>query len=288
MAHKVRKTTGSAQDDDVRQAVRERYKGLALKEAPCCGPGKSDTCGCGSYSAEDVSSIPSESLSVSAGCGNPTAIASLAEGMTVVDLGSGGGIDAFLSARKVGPKGKVYGIDATPEMIQRARKTARESGFENVEFRLGEIEHIPLPDDCADVVISNCVINLSPQKQQVFNESFRVLKPGGRLAVSDIVLLKELPQWLRDDMAAWSSCVSGAILEREYVDAIRKAGFVDVKVEDRVVYSDEQLRSLLSPAAPVFRGGEGADEGPRPRGREDLSGSVASCRVVALKPERTV
>ncbi|MGD9962505.1 MAG: methyltransferase domain-containing protein, partial [Thermoplasmata archaeon] len=167
MAHKIPKHAGTEHEDDVRSAVREHYKELALKEAPCCGSGKSTMCGCSLYSESEVGSIPSESASVSAGCGNPTAIAGLEEGMTVVDLGSGGGIDAFLSSKKVGPKGKVYGIDSTPEMIHRARKTARENGFDNVEFRLGEIEHMPLPDGCADVIISNCVINLSPQKQQV-------------------------------------------------------------------------------------------------------------------------
>ena len=281
MARKVRKPAEAESENEVRRAVREHYKELALQEKPCCGSGKSTMCGCGLYSDSELGVVPSESSSVSAGCGNPTAIAGLKEGMTVVDLGSGGGIDAFLSSKKVGPKGKVYGIDATPEMILRARKTARENGFDNVEFRLGEIEHIPLPDGCADVIISNCVINLSPQKQQVFDEAFRILRPGGRLAVSDIVLLKELPESLKADMAAWSSCVSGAVLEGEYIGAIEAAGFSDVKVEDRVVYSHEQLMAYITPQA-----GEGAPirSFSAQRGAEDLSGTVASYRITARKP----
>ena len=284
VAHKVRVPASSEKEDEVRHAVREHYKQLALKQTPCCGSDRSTMCGCGSiYSESDVSSLPSESVSVSAGCGNPTAIAGLKEGMTVVDLGSGGGIDAFLSSKKVGPKGRVYGIDATPEMIHRARKTARENGFDNVEFRLGEIEHMPLPDGCADVVISNCVINLSPAKQQVFDEAFRVLRPGGKLAVSDIILLKELPESLRNDMAAWSSCVSGAVLESEYIGAIEKAGFTKVEVEDRAVYTHEQLSAYIQDSdqgveATAVRSFSGKKD------RMDLSGTVASYRISAVKP----
>jgi arsenite methyltransferase len=276
MAHKVRKSSVGEREDEVRHAVREHYKELALKEVPCCGSDRSTMCGCGGlYPESDVSSLPQEAVSVSAGCGNPTAIAELKPGMTVVDLGSGGGLDAFLSSKKVGTEGRVYGIDATPEMIHRARRTARENGFDNVEFRLGEIEHMPLPDGCADVVISNCVINLSPEKQQVFDEAFRVLRPGGKLAVSDIVLLRELPDSLKGDMAAWSACVSGAVLEHEYLAAIESAGFEEVKVEDRVVYTDEHMRALVSPQSMVFR--SGSDGG-------DYSDLVASCRVTAVKP----
>jgi len=285
MARKVKKSTVANREDEVRSAVREHYKELALKEAPCCGSGKSTMCGCGLYAESDVSSLPSESLSVSAGCGNPTAIADLKAGMTVVDLGSGGGIDAFLSSKNVGSKGKVYGIDATPEMIHRARKTARENGFDNVEFRLGEIEHMPLPDECADVVISNCVINLSPQKQQVFDEAFRVLKPGGKLAVSDIVLLKALPESIRTDMAAWSSCVSGAVLEGEYLGAIKKAGFEKVKVEDRVVYTHEQLSSYIGGASDPDAQAKAVTSFSGGRDRMDLSGLVASYRITAWKPQ---
>lgn len=263
--------------DEVRGAVRERYGNLAKTQTSCCSSSE-PSCGCGAiYSQAQILSLPQDAIAVSAGCGNPTAIASLKPGMVVVDLGSGGGIDAFLSAKKVGSKGMVYGIDMTPEMIHRARKTARESGIENVEFRLGEIEHIPLDRSVADVVISNCVINLSPDKQQVFNEAFRVLKPGGRLAVSDIVLVSELPDEIRKNLAAWSSCVSGAVSEKEYIGAIKKAGFERVKVEDRVVYKHDQLADYL----------QGSDMADRPelRGR-NLSDLIASYRITAVKPKK--
>lgn len=260
-------------ETEVRKAVRERYTKLAVSEAPCCGGQDARMCGCGGlYPQAEIQSIPEAAISVSAGCGNPTAIAELKPGMTVVDLGSGGGIDVFLSARKVGPKGRAIGIDATPEMIHRARETAKETGYDNVEFRLGEIEHMPLEGGVADVIISNCVINLSPDKQQVFHEAFRVLKPGGRLAVSDIVLLKDLPEELRSDMGAWSHCVSGAVTEAEYTGAMRKAGFVKIKVEDRVVYTHEQLSDYVS-------SGESAKD------HGDLSDMVASYRITAIKPK---
>ena len=263
--------------DEIRGAVREHYGNLAKTGSSCCST-KESSCGCGGlYSQTEILSLPQDAIAVSAGCGNPTAIASLKPGMVVVDLGSGGGIDAFLSARKVGPKGLVYGIDMTPEMIHRARKTARETGIENVEFRLGEIEHIPLDAGVADVVISNCVINLSPDKQQVFKEAFRVLKPGGRLAVSDIVLISELPEDIRENLTAWSSCVSGAVSEKEYVGAMKNAGFEQIKVEDRVVYTHEQLSDYL-------KSYEYADR-PELRGR-NLSELIASYRITAVRPRK--
>lgn len=256
-------------EDGVRTAVRERYTKVALRGSSCCSSSNETMCRCGGlYPSEDASTLPSEALVASAGCGNPTAIAALESGMVVVDLGSGGGIDAFLASKKVGPGGRVYGIDATPEMVFRARKTARENGYDNVEFRLGEIEHIPLESSSADVVISNCVINLSPDKSRVFEEAFRILRPGGKLAVSDVVLLRPLPEELEGDMSAWSACVSGALLEEQYLAAIRGAGFEEVEVIDRVVYSDEQMRSYVSTA----------------HGTSDLSSLAASARVVAFKP----
>ncbi len=272
--HKKRSDRKSAPaENEVRRAVREKYTKLAVSERSCCGGEDARMCGCGGlYPQAEIMSIPDAAIAVSAGCGNPTAIAELKPGMTVVDLGSGGGIDVFLAAKKVGPKGRAIGIDATPEMIHRARETAAETGYENVEFRLGEIEHMPFEAATADVVISNCVINLSPDKEQVFREAFRVLKPGGKLAVSDIVLIKDLPEGLRHDMGAWSSCVSGAVTEAEYTGAMRRAGFVKVKVEDRVVYTHEQLTDYVS------SGGGAKDHG-------DLSETVASYRVTALKPK---
>ncbi len=261
-------------EEEIRRAVRSRYSRLAQSGQPCCDPGSS--CGCGSiYPQATISALPEDAIAVSAGCGNPTAIASLKPGMTVVDFGSGGGIDAFLAAKVVGPKGKVYGIDATHEMVLRARKTSRESGFENVEFRLGEIEHVPLESGVADVVISNCVINLSPDKEQVFREAFRILRPGGRIAVSDIVLLKALPEDVRSDLSAWSSCVSGAITEEEYIGAMKRAGFEKVKVEDRVVYRHEQLSGYLK---------ETSLSGDPQLKDMDLSNLVASYRITARKP----
>jgi arsenite methyltransferase len=272
-------STGSPVNEDaVRKAVRERYGALALTPSSCCGPKPETMCSCGDiYPKAEIVSLPSEAVAVSAGCGNPTAIASLKPGMTVVDLGSGGGIDCFLSAKKVGAKGKVYGIDATPEMIHRARKTARENGYDNVEFRLGEIEHMPLEAGIADVVISNCVINLSPNKQQVFNEAFRVLKPGGKLAVSDIVLLKDLPESIRKDMRAWSECVSGAVSEKEYTGAMSKAGFERIKVEERVIYTNEQLSDYLK---------DTDMSEPSKTAKIDLSDLVASYKISALKPRK--
>ena len=259
----------SPTEDEVRKAVRERYTRVALRDGSCCSSDVETMCRCGGiYASADLVSVPVEAQVASAGCGNPMAIADLRPGMVVVDLGSGGGIDVFLASKRVGPEGKVYGIDATPEMIFRARKTARENGFENVEFRLGEIEHMPLESGIADVVISNCVINLSPDKDQVFREAFRVLKPGGKLAVSDIVLLRELPDSLRKDMAAWSACVSGALLEEDYLASIARAGFVDVSVIDKQVYTEVQLSSYISSEDPD----------------KDLSSLVASAKVVAFKP----
>ncbi|MCU0852815.1 MAG: arsenite methyltransferase [Thermoplasmata archaeon] len=266
-----------ASSEDVRSAVRKRYGQLALNSAPCCGGETNTTCCTGIYPNADVISLPSEAIAVSAGCGNPTAIASLKPGMVVVDLGSGGGIDAFLSAKKVGKKGRVYGIDMTPEMINRARRTAKENGYDNVEFRLGEIEHMPLDAGVADVVISNCVINLSPDKEAVFREAYRVLKPGGKVAISDIVLLSELPDAVREDLGAWSHCVSGAVSEEQYIGAMRKAGFEKIKVEDRVVYSHEQLSGYLRETK--------LEEDPS-LAKIDLSRLVASYRISAVKPKK--
>ena len=181
------------------------------------------------YSAEELASIPEEAR-MGLGCGNPTALASLKEGEVVLDLGAGGGIDCFLASVAVGKDGKVIGVDMTPEMVSAARANAQKGGYENTDFRLGEIEHLPVADNSVDVVISNCVINLSPDKAQVFREGHRVLKPGGRVMVSDIVVNGDLPKHVRESMAAWAGCVAGASRKEEYLDTIRAAGFDDVEV----------------------------------------------------------
>jgi arsenite methyltransferase len=210
----------------------------------CCGPSDgsgSDCCGTGSasegqvsriaqlYQDTETSDLPATVTDVAFGCGNPTAIAALQPGQVVLDLGSGGGIDCFLAAKMVGETGKVYGVDMTPEMIALARKNAAKVGASNVEFRLGEIEHLPIGDASVDVIISNCVINLSPEKEQVFAEAFRVLKPGGRLQVSDIVWTKPVPDAIKNDMEEWAGCIAGALVEGDYLAKIRAAGFQDVQ-----------------------------------------------------------
>jgi len=259
-------------DEQVRGAIRRHYAELAKTESPCCGGPESAPCNCqGSAFTGKSSSPPSEAVSVGAGCGNSVELAKLEPGMTVVDLGSGGGLDIFMAAEVVGPNGKAIGIDATPEMVHRARETAEKHSIENVEFRLGEIEHIPLENESADVVISNCVINLSPDKEQVLKEAHRILRRGGRLAVSDMVLLRPLPEGLRHDLTAWAVCIGGAILEDEYLEIMKKVGFSDAKVEDRVVLSSDQLRTMLSCAGSLWSGAE------------ELSGLIASSRFSARK-----
>jgi arsenite methyltransferase len=230
--------------EEIKKAVREGYARIAKQGSSCCSSASS--C-CGStdlaqdisqsigYTEEELKTIP-EGANLGLGCGNPVALASLREGETVLDLGSGAGLDCFLAANKVGEKGRVIGVDMTPEMIERARENAREGNYANVEFRLGEIENLPAADNSVDVVISNCVINLVPDKRRVFKETFRVLKPGGRLMVSDIVLLKELPDVIKNSVEAYVGCLSGAILRDEYIDAIEAAGFQDVRIADETSF----------------------------------------------------
>ena len=223
--------------EDIRSVVRDRYAGTARQAGQGgCGCG----CGCGGasqseqlgYERSELEAIPAEA-DLGLGCGNPTALAGLKAGETVLDLGSGGGIDCFLAARRVGPAGRVIGVDMTAEMVDRARAAARRGGFQNVEFRLGEIENLPVADASVDAVISNCVINLSPDKGRVFREAFRALKAGGRLLVSDIVLTGELPPGAKEDEELWAACVSGALAEQEYLRLIREAGFSEVSVVAR-------------------------------------------------------
>ncbi len=232
--------------DKIKDIVKSRYAKVALHNMPCCGTRKS--C-CGSSDAEDISkkvgyddtdlnSVP-EGANLGLGCGNPVALASLKEGHVVLDLGSGAGFDAFLAAARVGSSGKVIGVDMTPEMIEKAKANAVKGGFENVEFRLGEIENLPVSGGEVDVIISNCVINLSPEKGKVFKEAFRVLKPGGRLMVSDLVLLKPLPVSVRQSVEAYVGCIAGAVMKDEYLAAITAAGFRDLKVAGEDVYPVE-------------------------------------------------
>src|SRR3990172_4002607 len=211
-------------EEKVRKMVREGYGKIAKAEKNGCG------CGCGSnisqrvgYSGEELNAVH-EGADLNLGCGNPVALASLKAGETVVDLGSGGGLDAFLAAKRVGEKGHVIGVDMTPEMLDKARENCGKSGYKNVEFRLGEIENLPIADSIADVIISNCVINLSPSKQRVFNEAFRVLKHSGRLMISDMVLLEELPEAVKKSVLAYIGCISGAEMKSAYVKMIEDAG----------------------------------------------------------------
>jgi arsenite methyltransferase len=219
----------------VRAKVRERYGGIAARGSSCCGGGSccggsEPTGGCGEsmgYSSEDLKMLP-EGAFLGLGCGNPTALTGLAEGETVLDLGSGAGVDCFLAARKVGEAGRIIGVDMTAEMVERARGNARTGGYGNVEFRLGEIEHLPVPDRSVDVVISNCVINLSADQKQVYREAFRALRPGGRLLVSDMVAMRPIPPEARADLERWAGCSSGALSVGETTERLRSAGFVDI------------------------------------------------------------
>ena len=224
---------------DIQKEVKKKYSGIAAGSGSCCCSANSGCCGMApsaeelstgvGYSAADLAVIP-EGANLGLGCGNPVALASLRPGETVLDLGSGGGIDCFLAARRVGPGGRVIGVDMTAEMIRLAGENAAKSGLENVEFRLGEIENLPLEDSSVDAAISNCVINLSPDKEQVFREVYRVLKPGGRLMVSDIVLDAELPENVKTSIAAYTGCIGGALPRAEYLAAMTRAGFTQVEV----------------------------------------------------------
>lgn len=233
------------------------------------------------YSPEELDEIPQIVKASSCSCGNPVALASLRPGQVVVDLGSGAGMDVFLAARRVAPGGKAIGIDATPEMIWKARRTAEELRIENAEFRLGEIEYMPVKSESVDVVISNCVINLSPSKGRVFREAFRILRPGGKLAVSDRVLIEELPDEIRDDRELWASCVSGALPEEEYLSLIREAGFIGVKVEDRRTYTREEAESFVKS---VMQEKESKGETIDPDLVLRAYLAVANLRVVAFRP----
>jgi len=254
-------TVISKDNNDIRSVVREHYGSIAEKakagtQADCCQPSSQNAC-CGPreepqlidpnqlsmvsklYEDPDVVELPSEVTDISLGCGDPVTLASLQAGQTVLDLGSGGGIDCFLAAKKVGSEGRVIGVDMTPAMLERARANADKIGAHNVEFRLGEIEHLPVGDNSVDVIISNCVINLSPDKPQVFREAFRVLKPGGKLAISDIVTDGPLPAEIKSNLSAWAGCVAGALEVKDYLRAIEEAGFGDIQLKPS--YWDQEI-----------------------------------------------
>ncbi len=243
--------------DDIKSTVRQRYGQAALRVAAgapsgCCG----GSCGTGAddpitsnlYSAAETACLPADAVLASLGCGNPTALAELGEGEVVLDLGSGGGIDVLLSARRVGPTGKAYGLDMTDEMLALARENQRAAGVENVEFLRGEIEAIPLPDASVDVIISNCVVNLSGDKRKVLAEAFRVLKPGGRFAVSDVVVRGEVPAAVRSSMELWVGCVAGALAEDEFRSLLAESGFEAIGIEPTRIYEFEDARAFLAGA----------------------------------------
>src|ERR1700724_2343409 len=241
---------------DIKEIVKEKYGQAALRVkssgSSCCGASPVNGSGCCDpitshlYEAQQIKQIPEAALLASLGCGNPTALAKLNPGEVVLDLGSGGGIDVLLSARRVGPTGKAYGLDMTDEMLALANENKRKAGVENVEFLKGEIEHIPLPDNTVDVIISNCVINLSADKDQVLREALRVLKPGGRFAVSDVVTRGEIPAEVRQSVLLWVGCVAGALEENEYRTKLSAAGFEQIEIEPTRIYRVEDAREFLS------------------------------------------
>ena len=273
---------------DIKKNVRQGYASVAKRSSSCCTP--TDSC-CGNtsgtiskaigYNEQEMSSVP-DGANLGLGCGNPVALASLKEGETVLDLGSGAGFDCFLAAQRVGESGKVIGVDMTPEMVDKARENAREGNYHNVEFRLGEIENLPVADNSTDIVISNCVINLSPNKPRVFKEVFRVLKLGGRLMVSDIVLSKELPSFIKDSVAAYVGCISGAMMKNEYLDTIESAGFIDIKVVDETIFPIDCMANDPTAQAIIKEIKMPADK------IMEFANSVLSVRVQAKKAMKLV
>lgn len=267
---------------ELREIVKEKYGQAALRVnaggSSCCGAsaaleGCCDPITSNLYNAAQSGELPEEAVLASLGCGNPTALAQLNPGETVLDLGSGGGIDVLLSARRVGPSGKAYGLDMTDEMLALARENQRKAGLQNVEFLKGEIESIPLPDESVDVIISNCVINLSGDKDRVLREAFRVLKPGGRFAVSDVVTRGDIPADVRQNMLLWVGCIAGALRDYDYAAKLTKAGFDDIQIEPTRVYDIEDARTFLS--------GQGVDvDAIAPK----VQGKFMSAFIRATKP----
>ena len=269
-------------DQNITDVVREKYGKAARQvmtgKASCCGEVSAsglsgDPITSNLYAISETAEVPEKALLASLGCGNPTALAKLQTGEVALDLGSGGGIDVLLSARRVGPSGKAYGLDMTDEMLELARENQRKAGVENVEFLKGQIESIPLPDASVDVIVSNCVINLSADKDRVLREAFRVLRPGGRFAVSDVVVAGEIPAAIRQSLLLWVGCVAGALSETDYRKKLEAAGFVDITVEPTRVYGVEEARPFLESA--------GIDVGAI---AAEVDGKVRSAFVRAVKP----
>lgn len=274
------------QKEKIKKIVREGYAKIAKENSSCCAT--TQPC-CGSsngaidiskkigYTKQELQSIP-EGANLGLGCGNPLAFASLKQGQVVLDLGSGAGVDCFIAAKKVGKKGKVIGVDMTPEMIEKARTNAKKGGYKNVEFRLGEIENLPVADNSVDVIISNCVINLSPDKKKVFQEAFRVLKPEGKVMVSDIVLQKELPLIIKNSVEAYVGCLSGAIKKNEYINLMKKAGFQDVKVIDETSFPLDCIANDPTAKAIISNLHISLEKAKK------LTNSVLSIKVSGIKP----
>ena len=272
--------------EEIKKTVRQGYAQVAKGGGSCCGPQTSGCCGIDvtreigkgiGYSEEDMSSVP-DGANLGLGCGNPVAMASLKEGEVVLDLGSGAGFDCFLASPRVGDRGRVIGVDMTPEMLERARENAQKGGYQNVEFRLGEIENLPVADNTADIIISNCVINLSPDKERVFQEAYRALRPGGRLMVSDIVLLEALPETVQRSVAAYIGCLAGAALKEKYLAAVARAGFSDVRIIEESSFGAEYMSN--DPTAKAMLDDENVN-------KDDLrkvGKSVRSIKLSARKP----
>ncbi len=268
----------------IKDVIKEKYGQAATRAAEgqtstccggsaCCGPESWDPITANHYDEQEQAGVPAEAMLASLGCGNPTALAKLNAGEVVLDLGSGGGIDVLLSAKRVGPTGKAYGLDMTDEMLALARRNQEKSGLQNVEFLKGEIEHIPLPDNTIDVIISNCVINLSGDKDSVLREAFRVLKPGGRFAVSDVVVRGEVPPEVKRSMELWVGCIAGALSDSEYSAKLTKAGFESIEMEPTRIYSIDDARQFLA--------GEGIDaDAIAPQ----VEGKFISAFIRAVKP----
>jgi len=274
---------------DIKKTVREGYAKIVKKESSCCVPAspcceRSDLAEEISkkigYTEDELKAVP-EGANFGLGCGNPLALINLKEGETVLDLGSGAGFDCFLAAKKVTEKGKVIGIDMTPEMIEKARENAKKGHYKNVEFRLGEIKNLPAADNSADVVISNCVINLSPNKKRVFKEAFRVLKPSGRMMISDIVLLKKLPKPIKNSVEAYIGCLSGAIMRDDYIEIIMKSGFQDIRIIDETHFPIECMANDPTVKAITERLKISSKE------IKEIASSVISIKVYAVKPDKT-